>query len=60
MKKSDLPFWKRVAEIRALLKPRVATDVLVYTPGEIEQLGKERPFVRDEILGRGRVLYERG
>ena len=59
VKRTNLPFWKRVSEIRQLLKPRVAADVIVYTPEEIEQMGKDRPFVRDEILGRGRVLYER-
>ena len=59
VKRTGLPFWKRVAEIRQLLKPRVAADVIVYTPEEIEQLGRERTFVRDEILGRGRVLHER-
>lgn len=59
VKRTSLPFWRRVAEIRNLLKPRVAADVLVYTPEEIEQLASERPFVRDEILARGRVLYER-
>lgn len=59
VKRTDLPFWKRVIEIRKLLRPRVAVDVLVYTPEEIEQMANERPFVRDEILGRGRVVYER-
>jgi predicted nucleotidyltransferase len=59
VKRTSLPFWRRVAEIRRLLKPRIATDVIVYTPEEVEQLAIERPFVRDEILGRGRVIYER-
>ena len=59
VKRTDLPFWKRVIEVRKLLRPRVAVDVLVYTPEEIDQLANERPFVRDEILGRGRVVYER-
>ncbi len=59
VKRTSLPFWKRVAEVRRLLKPRIATDVIVYTPEEVEQLANERPFVRDEILGRGRVIYER-
>ena len=59
VKRTSLPFWKRLAEVRRLLKPRIAADVVVYTPEELEQLAKERPFVRDEILGRGRVVYER-
>ena len=59
VKRTNLPFWRRVAEVRRLLKPRIAADVMVYTPEELEQLARERPFVRDEILGRGRVVYER-
>ena len=59
VKRTSLPFWRRVAEVRRLLKPRIAADVMVYTPEELEQLARERPFVRDEILGRGRVVYER-
>jgi predicted nucleotidyltransferase len=59
VQQTDLPFMKRLREIRRLLKPRVGTDILVYTPGEFEQLRRERPFVREEILGKGVVLYER-
>ena len=59
VKRTQLPFWQRLAQVRRLLKPRVAADVIVYTPEELEQLAQERPFVRDEILGRGRVLFER-
>jgi len=59
VQQTDLPFMKRLREVRRLLKPRVGTDILVYTPSEFEQLRRERPFVRDEILGKGVVLYER-
>ncbi|MEK9135842.1 MAG: C25 family cysteine peptidase, partial [Bacteroidota bacterium] len=30
-----------------------------YTPNEFEQLQRERAFFRDEILGKGKVVYER-
>jgi hypothetical protein len=33
--------------------------VLVYTPTEFEQLSQERPFVRREIVAKGKVIYER-
>jgi hypothetical protein len=32
--------------------------VLVYTPDEFEQMRQERPFVQQEIVEKGRVLYE--
>jgi predicted nucleotidyltransferase len=59
VEKTALSFWKRLREIRRILQPRVATDLLVYTPEELDVLSRERPFVRDEILAKGRILYER-
>src|SRR5574341_1555758 len=59
VKQTNLPFWKRLREMRRLLQPCVGTDILVYTPNEFEQLRRERPFFRDEILGKGKVIYER-
>lgn len=59
VQRTDLPFIKRVRQVRQLLKPRVGTDILVYTPSEFEQLCQERPFVRQEIVEKGIVLYER-
>jgi predicted nucleotidyltransferase len=53
------PFFARLREIRQLLQPTVGTDVLVYTPGEFEQMCRERDFMREEILGKGRTIYER-
>lgn len=52
-------FLDRSKHILQLLQPRVGLDVLVYTPDEFEQLCRERPFFQDEILRKGKVLYER-
>jgi hypothetical protein len=54
-----LPFLHRIHEARRLLRPRVATDIFVYTPSEFDHLCRERLFFQEEILGRGKVLYER-
>ncbi len=56
---TDDPFIKRLQKVRRLLCPKVATDFLVYNPREVTELWKTRPFVRDEILKHGKVLYER-
>jgi len=56
---TDLPFIQRLHQIRELLQPTIATDILVYTPEELEEMRLERPFVRDEILEKGRIVYER-
>lgn len=56
---TDLPFIQRLHQIRELLQPTIATDILVYTPEELEKMRLERPFVREEILKKGRIVYER-
>jgi predicted nucleotidyltransferase len=52
-------FLDRSKEMLQLLQPRVGLDVLVYTPEEFQRLCRERPFFREEILEKGKVLYER-
>jgi len=59
VKETDAPFLDRVRRVLALVKPRVGVDVLVYTPQEFEQLGNERLFLREEVVGKGKVIYER-
>jgi predicted nucleotidyltransferase len=59
IKKTKTPFLDRTRQVLELLKPQVGVDVLVYTPAEFERLSQERPFVRREIVARGRVIYER-
>jgi predicted nucleotidyltransferase len=53
-------FLDRTRRVLELLKPQVGVDVLVYTPQEFEQLRRERAFVRQEIVAKGKVIYERG
>ncbi|MGB9628651.1 MAG: nucleotidyltransferase domain-containing protein [Thermodesulfobacteriota bacterium] len=59
IKKTEQRFLDRICEVMHLLKPPVGVDILVYTPEEFDQLSWERPFVREEILRKGKVLYER-
>jgi len=59
IKKTKTPFLDRTRRVLELLKPQVGVDVLVYTPAEFEQLSQERPFVRREIVTKGKVIYER-
>jgi uncharacterized protein len=59
VKETGLRFLDRTKEVIRLLKPQVGVDILVYTPEEFRQMSSQRPFVRDEIIGKGQVLYER-
>lgn len=59
VQKTSLPFLRRVRQALLILKPRVGADLLIYTPEEFARLSKGRRFIREEILGKGKVIYER-
>lgn len=54
-------FLDRTKDVMELLRPRlgVGVDILVYTPDEYSQMVVDRPFFRQEIVAKARVLYER-
>ncbi|MEW5936106.1 MAG: nucleotidyltransferase domain-containing protein [Bacillota bacterium] len=58
---SQLPFVERTAEAYRHIMPRVAADILVYTPDEWERM-QDRPFVQ-QVLREGppgpRIRYTR-
>ncbi|GAB4480469.1 MAG: hypothetical protein OHK0031_01620 [Anaerolineales bacterium] len=59
VQETDEPFLRRVRLLRRKLQPQVAADLLVYTPQEIQQMKKGHPFLEQEILKKGQILYER-
>lgn len=58
VKKTNKRFLDRLDEFYSRIQPRVAVDVLVYTPEELESLAETRRFVK-EILAEGVVVYEK-
>jgi len=54
---SDLRFVERLEEVYRQVSPRVATDLLVYTPDEFEEM-KERRFLKHALKG-AKVLHEK-
>lgn len=56
---TELPFLERLRLISELLAPKVGTDVFVYTPDEWEHLRQTRLFAQEEMVQKGRVVYER-
>jgi predicted nucleotidyltransferase len=56
---SKLPFHQRIKQLLERVRPKVGADVFVYTPAEWERMKFERPFINEEVLGKGRVVYER-
>lgn len=58
IKETDRPFLERLRDARIAADAHEAVDILVYTPGEWREMVRQgNYFVREEILGRGRVLY---
>ena len=58
VEQTQLPFFQRLRKVRKLLQPKVGMDVMVYTPEEFDQLCLDRPFFKEEIIAKGKILYE--
>ncbi|MBI1884262.1 MAG: nucleotidyltransferase domain-containing protein [Chlamydiae bacterium] len=59
VKETSLPYFKRVQQLVDLLNYDVDIDFLVYTPREFSQALKQNRFFREEIIKKGKVLYDR-
>ena len=60
VERTQLPFFQRIKKVRKLLQPKVGMDIMVYTPEEFDQLCTDRAFFKEEIIGKGEIVYERG
>lgn len=59
VEETPLPFFERLRKVRTLLQPRVGMDVIIYTPEEFNQMCADSPFVQEEIVAKGKIVYER-
>ncbi len=59
IKETSLPFFDRLREVANVCRWRAAFDVLVYMPAEFAEMSRTNSFIRDEVLSKGRLLYER-
>ncbi len=60
VEQTHLPFFQRLRKVRKLLQPKVGMDIMVYTPEEFNRLCAERPFFKEEIIEKGKIIYELG
>ena len=58
IKMTDKKFVDRIGEVIDLCRPRVAMDFIVYTPEEFDELFVVESFIRDEVMGKGKILYD--
>ena len=57
IKQTDKRFFDRIREVVSICDYDVGVDFLVYTPEELAEAAKNNPWVRDEILSKGKVIY---
>jgi uncharacterized protein len=58
VKETDKPFLDRAKEVMRMLRPRAGLDVMVYTPQEFDELSMSRRFFREEVMAKGKVVYD--
>jgi len=59
IKKTPLNYFERVEQLVDLVDYDIDIDFLVYTPEEFERAVRERRFFQEEIVKRGKILYEK-
>ena len=58
IKNTTKNFYDRLEGMVDLLKKDVGTDIIVYTPEEAKELEESDMFFREEVIKKGKVLYE--
>ena len=59
IKNTNKHFIDRLIEVAHLIDNKLATDFVVYTPREFTEMARDNYFVREEIIGKGRVIYDK-
>lgn len=60
IKKTNKKFWDRQKELAKIVRPKLACDIIIYTPEEWQKsLDENRGFATNEILARGKVIYDK-
>lgn len=59
VKETNKRYFDRISDVTRICDYDVGIDFLVYTPEEYDEALKSNTFFKDEIIGKGKVLYER-
>lgn len=60
IKKTKKPFLRRITELDSLFSRRdFPMDFLIYTPAQVKKRLKMGDFFVEEILEKGKILYEK-
>ena len=58
IKKTSKNFYDRIGEASASFKHILPVDIIVYTPEEFVLMVMESRFVKEEVIKKGKVVYE--
>jgi predicted nucleotidyltransferase len=60
IKETELSYLDRLLQFKRMIDADLATDVFIYRPQEFaERVAENHYFMVDEILEKGKVLYDR-
>ena len=59
IKETDKRYFDRLREIVEICETDCPVDFLIYTPAELEEEIKSNPFLRREVVEKGKVIYDR-
>ena len=59
IKQVNKRFTDRIGDVIEICKPKMAVDFIVYTPDEFTSIKKRENFIKEEIVKKGKVVYEK-
>lgn len=59
IKRTNKRFTERIGEVIEICKPKMAVDFIVYTPEEFSSLKERERFIKEEVVEKGKVIYEK-
>jgi predicted nucleotidyltransferase len=60
VKDTHKPYFERIKEVIKLCSYDVGIDFFIYNPAEFQGALKTKSFLRDEMIKKGKVLYDKG
>ncbi|MGE5391814.1 MAG: nucleotidyltransferase domain-containing protein [Deltaproteobacteria bacterium] len=58
VKDTTKSFYERLEEVIEITQPMIGADIIVYTPEEIKQMEESSLFLVEEVLKKGRIVYD--
>lgn len=59
VKNTPKRFYDRIGEVLTMTDPNEAVDFLVYTPEEFQDMQQYSRFIGEEVIKKGKVLYDK-